>query len=514
MNPNLKQVTNPYLPFYEYIPDGEPYVFGDRVYIYGSHDRYNGDVYCELDYVCWSAPVNDLGNWRYEGVIYRKEQDPFNKDLQGNLYAPDVTVGPDGRYYLYYSLSKMSHVAVAVCDEPAGKYEFYGYVHDLEGTMLGARKGDEQQFDPAVITEGNLTYLYTGFCEAGNKGKHGAMVTVLGKDMITIAKGPEFIAPSEYYSKGTPYEGHAFFEAPSIRKIKDKYYFIYSSYVNHELCYAVSDEPDKPFEYGGVIISNCDLGIDTYKPADMPCVPYANNHGSIVEINGEWYIFYHRHTNAHNYSRQGCLERIRIEDDGSIRQVEVTSCGGKDPLKGSGVYPANLACNLFLEKDTLNEQKNVYDVTKDRYMLIPWIGWLSDDFPKIVQDHSDVTPDEYKAVARPEEIDRAGGLDKDIHPFITNIRDGAIIGFKYFELKDLKRIAIRTKGYGRGIIEIYAAPKDEPMNRKLIGSIPVSSTNAYIRSETDVNAGDGVYALYFIFRGESNLNFLDFELIV
>ena len=95
---NLKQVTNPYLPSWEYVPDGEPYVFGDRVYVYGSHDFFNGDLYCMGDYVCWSAPADDLGQWRYEGVIYRKDQDPHNGDLQGNLYAPDVTIGPDGRY--------------------------------------------------------------------------------------------------------------------------------------------------------------------------------------------------------------------------------------------------------------------------------------------------------------------------------------------------------------------------------------------------------------------------------
>src|SRR5690625_5724753 len=63
----LKQGVNPYLPSWEYIPDAEPHVFGDRVYIYGSHDRFNGHVYCLNDYVCWSAPVDDLGDWRYEG---------------------------------------------------------------------------------------------------------------------------------------------------------------------------------------------------------------------------------------------------------------------------------------------------------------------------------------------------------------------------------------------------------------------------------------------------------------
>lgn len=61
-----KQVINPYLPNWEYVPDGEPYVFGDRVYVYGSHDFFGGDVYCMGDYVCWSAPKNDLGDWRYE----------------------------------------------------------------------------------------------------------------------------------------------------------------------------------------------------------------------------------------------------------------------------------------------------------------------------------------------------------------------------------------------------------------------------------------------------------------
>lgn len=59
----------------------------------------------------------------------------------------------------------------------------------------------------------------------------------------------------------------------------------------HELCYATSDSLTEGFQYGGVVVSNCDLHIDSYKPADMPTASGANNHGSIVEINGQWYIF-------------------------------------------------------------------------------------------------------------------------------------------------------------------------------------------------------------------------------
>lgn len=66
-------------------------------YIYGSHDFYNGYVFCIGDYVCWSASVDDLSDWRYEGVIYKRCADPLNSAGKMCLYAPDVTVGPDGR---------------------------------------------------------------------------------------------------------------------------------------------------------------------------------------------------------------------------------------------------------------------------------------------------------------------------------------------------------------------------------------------------------------------------------
>ena len=99
----MKEAVNPYLPSYEYIPDGEPHVFDGRVYIYGSHDKFNGRFFCMNDYVSYSAPVDDLKSWRYEGVIWRKKDDQGKKPwLLKQYYAPDVVQGKDGRYYLYY----------------------------------------------------------------------------------------------------------------------------------------------------------------------------------------------------------------------------------------------------------------------------------------------------------------------------------------------------------------------------------------------------------------------------
>ena len=469
----IKQAMNPYLPSWEYIPDGEPYVFDGRVYVYGSHDFFRGNAYCLGDYVCWSAPVDDLGNWRCEGVIYEKTQDPFNPDGHMCLYAPDVTVGPDGRYYLYYVLDKVSVVSVAVCDTPAGKYEFYGYVHYPDGTRLGEREGDEPQFDPGVLTEGDLTYLYTGFCAVGDKSRSGAMGTVLGKDMLTIVKEPVIIAPSEPYSRGSGYEGHEFFEAPSIRKRGDTYYFVYSSIVMHELCYATSKDPMSGFVYGGVIISNCDLHIDTYKPADKPMYYGANNHGSIVEIEGDWFIFYHRHTEGINFCRQGCMEQIFFTQDGRIPQVEMTSCGGNHgPLPGKGEYEAYHACNLFCRTEAVYTGEAGF--------------WMDNRFPKITQD----------------------GGEGDKRPGVgANMRDGANAGFKYFDCRGVKRVSIRVRGYCKGEFHVKTT-----WNGPSLGSIPVVFSNIWKEYTAEIAIPDGVHALYFEYQGSGGASLASFKL--
>lgn len=469
----MKQALNPYLPSWEYVPDAEPHVFNGRVYIYGSHDQFRGHAYCLNDYVCWSAPIDDLSAWSYEGVIYKKTQDPLNRDGDMCLYAPDVTQGPDGRYYLYYVLDKVPVVSVAVCDTPSGAYEFYGYVHDRDGIRLGERKGDEPQFDPGVITEGEKTYLYTGFCAVGDRSRSGPMGMMLGADMLTIEEGPVFIAPSEPYSKGSGFEGHEFFEAPSMRKRGAYYYFIYSSVVMHELCYAVSKNPLKGFAYQGVIVSNNDMHIDTYKPSNKPMYYGGNNHGSIVEIKNNWYIFYHRHTDGTNFSRQGCIEQISFREDGTIPQVEMTSCGANGgPLMGRGEYPAYLACNLFCKDEAV-------------YTGAPGF-WMDCRFPKITQDGKDG--------------------DETIG-YIANMREGASAGFKYFDCRGICKVTIRVRGYCKGLFEIKTS-----WNGSVIGKIPVEFSNVWKSYTADIDIPDGIHALYFSYSGEGGASLASFAL--
>ena len=312
-----------------------------------------------------------------------------------------------------------------------------------------------------MITIGDTTYLYTGFCGQTDASRHGAMVTVIGTDMLTIRKGPEFIVPGKVYSEGSGFEGHAFFEAPSIRERNGIFYFVYSSEVMHELCYATSTTPEGPFTYGGVIVSNCDLGIDSYKPADKYTCYGANNHGSIVEINGDWYIFYHRHTNNTWYSRQGCAEKIEFAEDGSIKQVEITSCGlNGGPLRDTCEYPSYIACNIFSEKDDPK---------------IPYVG--QHKAARVIQD----------------------GRDGDHEvAYITAISDGATIGYKYFDLKKAKGLILHVRGYGNGTFEVRTS-----IDGPVLAEIPVRFMTVWEKYEASFTSEitDPKVSLYLTYRG-------------
>lgn len=475
----MKQVFNPYLPLWEYVPDGEPHVFGERVYLYGSHDAFGGKKFCPNDYVCWSAPVNDLRDWRYEGVIYTRTQDPRMADGRHELWAPDVLQGKDGRYYLYYCPDdSIRSIGVAVCDTPAGKYEFYGLVKDSRGGILGERKGDTIAFDPGVfMDEDGEIYLYSGNGprtrkEIGREPK-ASVVMKLCDDMLTLKTEPKKLLPLLGESEGTGFEGHEFFEASSIRRIGGRYYLVYSSITNHELCYAVSERPDGGFRYGGVIVSNCDLFPDK---EGKPLNCFGNNHGGLELINSRYYIFYHRETNRSICSRQGCAEEVTILPDGSIPQVELTSCGlNGGPLKAEGSFSAGIACNLYGK------------LTPTYSHPMAMMG----RHPYITQDGPDYDPEK-------------GGTPP--RSYIANGKDGLVAAFKYFDLSGAERITVRVRGTAKGTLFVRTDPKGEALAE--IGLCPSREWKAYTAS---LLPRAGKQPLFLCYEGKGKLDILDFS---
>ena len=467
-----QQVFNPYLPSYEYIPDGEPRVFNGRLYIYGSHDCFSGDVYCQNDYVCWSAPEDDLSDWRYEGVIFKKTQDPRNADGAHALWAPDVCQGLDGKYYLYYCLDFLKEIGVAVADEPAGPYEFLDFVRWPDGRILGT-DNDIRQFDPGIfIDDDERIYLFSGnsprYAYLPNLDKNSQKME-LERDMITLKSTPEINLPIITDAPGTEYAEHPFFEASSVRKINGKYYFIYSSTWMHELCWAVADEPLGEYRYGGVLVSNSDIGAN----GNTEALNYrGNTHGSVAFVNGKWYVFYHRQTNRHFFSRQACAEEIYFDGE-KFHQAEVTSCGlNGGPLKDEGSYEARIACHLYSKNGTTESLAEQQD----------------ENHPAFTQD----------------------GPDREDNPnqYINNMRDGATAGYRYFQFDGANRISVTTRGTATGSFVV----KDE-RNGNVVARIPVQPSEDWATFTAPLSIECGKKPLYFTYEGEGAADFMSFELI-
>jgi len=299
-------------------------------------------------------------------------------------------------------------------------------------------------------------------------------VTVLKPDMLTVAESPRTIVPSKPYSVGTGYEGHEFFEASSIRKVKDTYYFVYSSIWMHELCYATSSSPVEGFQFGGTIISNVDLGIGTYKSPERRMGYPNNNHGGMELINGQWYIFYHRHTNGHSFSRQACMEPIEILPDGRIPQAALTSCGSNGgPLRGEGYYPGYLACNLY------SKNEPVQGVT-------PFGQHIDARFPYITQDE----PDGAECLG-----------------YVCYLESGSGAGYKYFACKNTHLVQIKIRGICDGQVLIKTAPDDD-----CIDTVSVKGSNEWMDYQTDIVIPDGIQALYFEYQGNGYVSFNGFVL--
>lgn len=340
-----KKMANPYLPNWEYIPDGEPRVFGDRIYVYGSHDKAGSNTFCDFVLKCWSAPLDDLNNWTCHGDIFHTKADrdhpsdiDWNKD-NTQLFAPDV-VEKDGKYYLYAYIINAKG-CVAVSDRPEGPFKL---LSKYEYTIPDEVCCDGWFIDPGVfVDDDGRSYIYCGF-------ERSFMAEINSENMYEILDGTciEHIIPCEITGEGGFDEKEKlFFEACSMRKVNGIYYLIYSPKQGSRLAYATSDKPTGPFTYRGYIIDN---GVD---------YPAGNDHGSIACVKGQWYIFYHRMTNGGIFSRRACVERIQILPDGTIPTVEMTSLGFEESLNPYQITPADIAC--VLTGGALVTEKNVFE---------------------------------------------------------------------------------------------------------------------------------------------------------
>lgn len=508
---------NPYLPLWEHIPDGEPHVFDDpdnpghqRVYIYGSHDTRRTD-YCGLDQVVWSAPVENPTQWRYDGVIFESKTDAngklLNADGKGDiLFAPDVTVKTDKNgkktYYLYpNNQAEGRQTMVARADRPDGPFVACNWDKSDPTKTDGILR-----FDPGVLTDDDgRTYGYWGFMQswAGELDP---------TTMATLKKGGQRI--ENFIPSLKQDETFRFFEASSIRKIEDKYVFIYSRWTregefglpgtNYTLAYAYSDYPLGPYTYGGTLIDARGRDHDPQGNIIPTANPTGNTHGSLCEVNGKWYVFYHRQTGINEYSRQAMVAPVEVKVEKglggkvTISEGEVTSEGfltsGLDPRQR---YSAGIACWLTGPESTYrNETGSVF----------------SGSYVKATYPSSLPTGDLYDL--------RVNG-----NPVVNNT-DGSIVGFKYFNMSQLRKgrnvtmgLNLRPTGVG-GKVDIMVDSPWEKCGGKRLGSLTLKGGKAgkardYRVKLTGTDQLQGKHALFLVFsspvHGKSLCDFLQIQ---
>lgn len=454
----IANAQNPYLPLWEHLPDGEPRVFEDpdnpgkqRAYIIGSHDiTYTG--YCGNDIRMWSAPVEDLSQWRDEGPIFTH----FVDGQWDTMFAPDLVEVKDRKtgkktYYLYPHSRGWRRVAM-VCksDRPDGPFTPVNLTEDgrqcLPGSMI--------DFDPSVFIEyvtdkkdpdydkGFRAYVFYGF-------QRSTAFELDQNNMYAIRPGTKvhdyFIPASSRYGevrdpKGTEYPAlykgqnpgdFNFFEASSIRQVGNKYVMVFSGYsgpdyglgsTNSALRYAFGDSPLGPWRSGGVLVDSRGVVPNADGTRLITTNAAHNTHGSIEEINGQWYVFYHRPPRGFGNARQAMVAPVKITWD-----KKKVADGGTVKITAYDPYSKN---NEWTAAASDGTEYTGAEVTSEGFHIfgLPPYGYYSAGIAcymsgyNWMQDNHDIWNNS---------MDLAG---------ITN---GGVIGFKYFGIEGLKK---DTKG--------------------------------------------------------------------
>ena len=536
------QAQNPYLPLWEHLPDGEPRVFEDpdnpgkyRAYIIGSHDV-TFTAYCGPDIRMWSAPVEDLSQWRDEGPIFSWYVD----GQWDTMFAPDLVEVKDkatGKktYYLYpHSRGWQRVPMVCKSDRPNGPFTPINLTENgrkcLPGSLI--------DFDPSVFIE-NITnkkdpdyakgfraYVFYGF-------QHSTACELDQNTMYSKREGTELIDPfipassadgrlldkegSEYkalYQGQNPLDFN-FFEASSIRQVGNKYVMVFSGYsgkeyglgnTNSALRYAFGDSPLGPWRSGGVLVDSRGVVLDEDGSHLITTNAAHNTHGSLQEINGQWYVFYHRPPRGFGFARQAMVAPVKITwDKKPVAKGGIVKITGYDPFVKDNEWTAVAKDgNAYTGAEVTSEGFQIFGLPPYQYYSAGIACFMTGgtNSNEWMQDNHDVWNNS---------MDLAG---------ITN---KGIIGFKYFGFgglgaasKGLKPFAGIQKGDGamlnlnltsggHGAFKIHVL-LDDPWKGKEIAvfDIPGDAPKAAMMYQTavpDVEGLTGKHAIYLVAEG-------------
>jgi Glycosyl hydrolases family 43/Carbohydrate binding module (family 6) len=323
----------------QFSADPSARVFGDRVYVYPSHDiiaaEGKGRVgwFCMEDYHVFSSA--DLTDWTDHGMIVTQNKVPWVRPDSYSMWAPDC-IERDGKYYFYFPTSPKDtitygrgfRIGVAIADKPTGPF-----IPQAEPVK------DVRGIDPNVfIDKDGQAYLYWS---AGNI--YGAK---LKSNMLELDSKVDTLGVLP--TKGLK-EGPYMFERNGI------YYLTYPHVENkiERLEYAIGDNPLGPFKFAGVIMDESASGCWT-------------NHHSFIQFKNQWYLFYHDKDYSPRFDKARSIraDSLLFNADGTIKKVMPT-------LRGIGVTAANKEIQIDRYSDISKESASIDFIdTTNRFL-----GW-------------------------------------------------------------------------------------------------------------------------------------------
>jgi hypothetical protein len=285
----------------QFTADPAARVFGDRVYLYPSHDilakegRGRIGWFCMEDYHVFSSA--SLTDWVDHGVILSQKNVKWADSTTYSMWAPDC-IYKNKRYYFFFpaiakdtSYGRGFSLGVSVSEKPAGPFVTQSApIKNIHG------------IDPCIfIDKDGQTYLYWAL------GK--IYVAKLKDNMQELASKPEVIS-------GLPDKG--LIEGPFMFERKGIYYLTYPHVKNtiERLEYATADNPMGPFEFKGIIMDESPMGCWT-------------NQQSIINFRNQWYLFYHQNNLSPKFdkNRAVSIDSLSFNADGTIKKVMPTFRG-------------------------------------------------------------------------------------------------------------------------------------------------------------------------------------------
>jgi hypothetical protein len=260
-----------------------------------------------------------------------------------------------------------------------------------------------------------------------------------------------------------------------------------------------------PWTYGGTIIDGRAREKDEQGNVIASAVPDGNTHGSICEINGQWYVFYHRQTGTDEFARQAMVAPISVKvEEGKGGKVEISegeynsngfALNGLDPFE---CHSAGIACWLTGPKPAVHEWPN--NTFYGSYVEASYGG----------------TPDMTKAqaLASKEKYDAPYDIRYNTNRVINNT-DGSIVGYKYFNF-DAKRLATKAnlmlvlslipEGID-GTIEIMQDRPWASQGGKKIGEIQLKADmkqeSLKCAAGLDKSGLVGLHAIFLVFKSDT-----------